>query len=167
MASRSRVRKIEDENKIFNLNFKSFIMALVMIALLMVATYFLTTVIPSGEYQRDIVDGNSVVVSGTYEEVEGGISLVDWLCAPVTQLLAPGGDGVTILAIIFFLLVIGGAFSALDAAGILAYMLGTIYERFNGSKYRLMAVITLFFMMLGSMIGSFEETVPLVPIASA
>jgi len=46
-------------------------------------------------------------------------------------------------------------------------MLDKITTRFGGVRYRLMAVIILFFMALGAMIGSFEECVPLVPIVVA
>ncbi|MBQ5649777.1 MAG: YfcC family protein, partial [Clostridia bacterium] len=38
---------------------------------------------------------------------------------------------------------------------------------FGAVKYRLLAVITFFFMALGAMVGSFEECVPLVPIVVA
>ena len=40
-------------------------------------------------------------------------------------------------------------------------------HRFGGVRYRLMAVVTFFFMALGALIGSFEECVPLVPIVVA
>lgn len=162
---KDKVKNTADDSKVFNINFKSFIIALIMIALLMVATYGLTTVIPHGEYQREMVDGVETIISGTYEETEGGVTLVEWLTSPIRLLWAE--DSITTIAIIFFLLVIGGAFSALDSAGILAYMLGTLYEKFNDKKYTLLAVVTLFFMTLGSVIGTFEEAVPMVPICVA
>jgi uncharacterized ion transporter superfamily protein YfcC len=46
-------------------------------------------------------------------------------------------------------------------------MLGGLASRFAASRYRLMAIVMLFFMALGAMIGSFEECVPLVPIVVA
>lgn len=46
-------------------------------------------------------------------------------------------------------------------------MLDTITNRFGKEKYKLLAFITLFFMAMGSMIGSFEEAVPMVPIVVA
>ena len=39
-----------------------------------------------------------------------------------------------------------------------------IAGKFGASRYKLMAVIMLFFMALGSLVGSFEEVVPMVPI---
>jgi uncharacterized ion transporter superfamily protein YfcC len=47
------------------------------------------------------------------------------------------------------------------------YMLDKVAHRFGGVRYRLMAVVTFFFMAMGSMIGSFEECVPLVPLVVA
>ena len=151
--------------KVFDINIKSFIVAMVMLALLMVATFVMANTVPHGEYARETIDGVETIVSGTYTQTEGGISVGKWLASPILQLGSE--DGVTIIAISFFLLVIGGAFSALDNAGILSYMLGALYARFNDKKYKMLAVVTLCFMALGSLIGSFEETIPLVPLAVA
>ena len=46
-------------------------------------------------------------------------------------------------------------------------MLNKIANRFSAVRYHLLAVIILFFMAMGAMIGSFEECVPLVPIVVA
>ena len=71
------------------------------------------------------------------------------------------------MAIIAFLLVVGGTFHSLDKSGLMAYMLQKIVWRYQGRKYALLCCITLFFMALGAFVGSFEECVPLVPIAVA
>jgi uncharacterized ion transporter superfamily protein YfcC len=47
------------------------------------------------------------------------------------------------------------------------YMLHKTSSRFSTVRYRLMAVVALIFMAMGTMIGSFEECVPLVPIVVA
>lgn len=46
-------------------------------------------------------------------------------------------------------------------------MLDLIADKYSEKKYTLMAVIMLFFMAMGSLIGSFEEVVPMVPIVTA
>lgn len=81
-------------------------------------------------------------------------------------MLGASGNG-TLIAVIAFLLVIGGVFNSLDRCGLMKYMLDRIANRFHAVRYRLMAVTILFFMALGAMIGSFEECVPLVPIVVA
>ena len=44
------------------------------------------------------------------------------------------------------------------------YMLDKIVYKFGAVKYRLMAVLVFFFMAMGSLVGSFEEVVPMVPL---
>lgn len=155
------------KEKGLNLSVKSFLTAILVIFVLMVASYCLTLTIPGGEYAR-ITDanGNTIIdTAGGFSYIPGGIPFWKWLCSPVLVLAAPGNG--TLIAVIIFLLVIGGVFNSLDRCGLMKYMLDTISHRFGGVRYRLMDIIILFFMAMGSMIGSFEECVPLVPIVVA
>ena len=157
----------DTKTKGLNISVKSFISAIIVIFVLMVAAYVLTLVIPSGEYAR-IEDelGNTVIdTEAGFSEVEGGIPFWKWLLSPILVLGASGSG--TLIAVIAFLLVIGGIFTALDHCGLIKYMLDKIAHRFGGVRYRLLPLITLFFMALGAMVGSFEECVPLVPIVVA
>lgn len=159
--------KNQNEKKGLNINTKSFVTATVIIFILMILTYLLTFLIPGGEYAR-IPDesGNPVIdtLSG-FRKVEGGIPFWKWILSPVLVLGAEGNG--SLIAVLIFLLVIGGVFNSLDKCGLMEYMLGKITSRFGQSRYRLMALVTLFFMAMGSFIGSFEECVPLVPIVVA
>ncbi|MBQ3558281.1 MAG: YfcC family protein [Agathobacter sp.] len=130
------------ENTGINISVKSFITAIVVIFALMVLTYGLTFVFPGG-----------------------GIPFWKWALSPILVLGAEGN--VSLIAIIVFLLVIGGIFNCLDKCGLMQYMLDTITDKFGKDRYKLLAFITLFFMAMGSMIGSFEEAVPMVPIVVA
>ncbi len=146
---------------------KSFISAIAVILILMVVTYILTLVVPSGEYPR-IEDGagNTLVdTDAGFSYVEGGIPFWKWALSPILVLGSSGGG--TLIAVIVFLLVIGGIFTALDRCGLIKYMLDRLAFRFGAVRYRLLAVTVLFFMALGAMVGSFEECVPLVPIVVA
>jgi uncharacterized ion transporter superfamily protein YfcC len=71
------------------------------------------------------------------------------------------------LPIIAFLLVTAVRFNARDESGVLSYMFNRVYRMFETQKYRLLLLVSLFFMSLGAFVGSFEECVPLVPIAVA
>ena len=121
---------------------KSFITAIVVIFTLMVLTYGLTFIVPGG-----------------------GIPFWKWALSPILVLGAEGN--VSLIAVILFLLVIGGVFNCLDKCGLMKYMLDMITHQFGEERYKLLAVVTLFFMAMGSFIGSFEEAVPLVPIVVA
>lgn len=140
-----RAGKVNDMNKKKNDSFvsiKSFVMALVIIGVLMVCAYAAALLVPCE-----------------------GIPFWKWVLSPV--LVLTSDDKVTLLAVIFFLLIIGGIFNALTNGGVMKYMLDLIAAKYSGRKYTLMAVIMLFFMAMGSLIGSFEEVVPMVPIVTA
>lgn len=152
------------ENKGLNISARSFITAILILFALMLLTYLLTLVLPGGEYQR-IADsaGNLVIdTQADYSNVEGGLPFYKWLLSPFLVLTAEGSG--TIIAVIVFLLVIGGIFNSLDRCGLMLYMLRRVVGGFGAARYRLMAVVVLFFMAMGSFIGSFEEVIPLVPI---
>ena len=150
-----------------NISAKSFIGAIAIIFALMCVCYALTFVIPGGEYARIVAEDGSTILDtqGGFSYVDGGITFWKWLASPVLSLTAEGGG--TIIAIIAFLLVIGGVFNSLEKSGLIKYMLDRIVNKFGKARYKLMAVVILFFMSLGSFIGSFEECVPLVPIVVA
>ena len=146
---------------------KSFITAIVVIFILMIATYLMTIFIPGGSYSRIADESGNLQIDpdAVFYQVDGGIPFWKWLLSPILVLGAAGNT--TLIAVIAFLLVIGGIFNALDKSGLMKYMLDKLTFRFRAVRYRLLAVITVFFMALGSMIGSFEECVPLVPIVVA
>ena len=155
------------QQKGLNLSVRSFITAIVVIFILMTASYILTLTIPGGAYGRvEDASGNLVLdTQAGFTLVEGGIPFWKWLASPVLVLGASGSG--TLIAVIAFLLVIGGVFSALDKCGLMEYLLNKTASRFSAVRYQLMAVIVLFFMALGAMIGSFEECVPMVPLVVA
>ena len=130
------------EKKGLNISAKSFISAILVIFILMILTYALTFAVPNA-----------------------GIPFWKWALSPVLVLTADGN--VSLIAVIAFLLVIGGVFNCLEKCGLMKYMLDKITFRYGKERYKLMALITLFFMAMGSFIGSFEECVPLVPIVVA
>lgn len=146
---------------------KSFVTAIAVIFGLMVLTYILTFIIPSGEYPRYLnSEGNTVIdTSGEFHFLEDHIPFWKWLLSPVLLLGAEGGG--TTIAVIVFLLVIGGVFNCLEKQGIMKFMLDLMVAKFGKHRYGLMAGVMLLFMALGAVIGSFEECVPLVPIVVA
>ncbi|MCQ2438966.1 MAG: AbgT family transporter [Oscillospiraceae bacterium] len=121
---------------------KLFLGALLIIAGMMVCAYAATCLIPCD-----------------------GIPFTRWLLSPLLVLTAEGST--SLIGVIIFLLIIGGVFNALEQSGILVYLLNRIAHRFGGRRYTLLGAVMFFFMALGSLIGSFEEVVPMVPLAVA
>ena len=133
---------MSEEKKGLNVGVKSFLTAIIVIFIMMVGTYGLTFVVP-----------------GAY------MPFWQWALSPIL-VLGSEGNG-SLIAVIIFLLVIGGVFNCLDKSGLMIYMLENITERYGKDRYKLLAYVALFFMAMGSFIGSFEECVPLVPIMIA
>ena len=111
-----------------NVSVRSFLTAIVVILILMIATYALTFAVPGGEYARAVdINGNTVLNPNAYTAVEGGLPFWKWLLSPVLVLGAEGGG--MIAAILVFLLVVGGVFNSLDRCGLMRYMLSRGKER--------------------------------------
>ena len=152
------------EKKGLNISTRSFVTAILVLLVLMILTYILTFLIPGGQYPRiPDADGSLCIdTEGQFSYVEGGIPFWKWILSPFLLLGAEGSG--TQIAVIAFLLVVGGIFNALDKGGLMKYILGRIVTRFGMARYQLMAAIALFFMAMGAFIGSYEECVPLVPL---
>ena len=155
------------KNETLNVSTKSFLTAILVIFVLMIAAFVLTMVVPGGEFAR-IPDDNGNMIIDTedgFTSVDGGLPLWKWALSPFLALTVSGGG--TLIAVIAFLLIIGGVFNSLDKCGLMQYILRKTAHKFGAVRYRLMAVLILLFMAMGSMIGSFEECVPMVPIVVA
>ena len=85
-----------------SISVKSFITAIIVIFVLMVATYILTLLIPSGLYNRvEDENGNLLIDTvGGFSYVEGGIPFWKWLLSPVLVLGATGNAA--LIAVIAF-----------------------------------------------------------------
>ena len=142
---------------------KSFFSSVAILLVLMLGAGVLTWVIPGGTFERTMADGKEIIQPGTFRFTDGGgYPVWRWFTAPFEVLW--GEDAVTVIAIILFICIIGGVFALLDKSGMLQYIMNGLVRRFEQTKYRLMAVLVLFFMLFGSVFGIFEELVALVPI---
>jgi uncharacterized ion transporter superfamily protein YfcC len=145
---------------------KAFLTSFFVLLALMIGAGLLTVFLPSGNYQRTGAGYDAQIIPGTYTIIaKSAYPLWRWLTAPVEVLAS--SDGVQALVIIVFIMIVGGAFAILDAASVLRETVSLIARRFASRKYLLLAIITFFFMGIGSLLGIFEETIPLVPVAIA
>ena len=157
----SRVNK-----KLINISTHTFIVALVMLASLMVLAIVLTYIIPRGEYGVIIENGEEIIDYTSYHRLDGvkGINIFKGIFAPFLQLAS--SDGISIIMLSLFLVVIAGAFQAMnDCAGI-KVIVRRIVNRFQNKKFILLCVISLIFMLFGAMLGLFEEMLTLLPIVA-
>ena len=138
-------------------SFNTLVMVYAVVVLVAVATW----VVPGGEYRREVKEGRTLVVPGSFvpgESVPQGLGAV--LAAPVRGFV----DAATIIG---FLFVIGGAFMVIQKTGAITVSLQRMATTFarkpHLQKYFIPATMTLF-ALGGGIFGMCEETMPFVLI---
>ncbi|MDR2471622.1 MAG: hypothetical protein LBD09_05885 [Treponema sp.] len=147
---------------------KAFLFSALIILLLMIASGFLTVILPAGIYDRVTEDGRTLVVSGSYREIpKPSYPFWRWFTAPVEILFGP--DNITPIVLIIFIFAVGGSIGILESAGILQNLVNMLVRRFAKRKYLLIAVLVFFFMFVSGFVGIYEGMVPviifIIPIA--
>lgn len=143
---------------------KVFIQSVLILLLLIICAGILTRVLPAGSYQRTLENGRTVI--SDYQTItRPDYPIWRWFTAPVEVLW--GEDSLILITIIVFILLVSGAFAVLQKSGILNAGLNKIVQKFGSRKYLLLAVLSLFFMILGGFFGLLEELIPLVPLIIA
>lgn len=146
-----------------HINKKAFISSVLILLALMILSGILTNVIPTGKYERELVDGRVVINPDSFRFTnESSYPIWRWFTAPFEVLWS--SDAPIVIAIIIFLLVIGGSFAVLNRCELLKYIINNILKVLGKRKYLLLASIVFLFMLMGSVVGIFEEIIPLVPI---
>lgn len=145
---------------------RSFILSLSVLLALMILATVLSYALPSGSFSRETVDGQERIVAGTFQLTEKPkIPLWRFLTAPFEVFLSD--DAAIVGVILIFLLLIGGSFAILLSCGMVARLMDRITKRFHASRYRLLMLVSLFFMLFGSVFGIFEELIIMVPFTIA
>lgn len=147
--------------KLINIEKTTFFSVLILLFALVVAAVVLTYVIPKGEFG---VNADGSPDYGTYKELVGATGIPIWkgLLSPI--LILGTSDGVALIMLCVFLLVISGAFQAMNDCGGIKVFVQRVIKRFQNKRFLLLAVITLLFMAFGSLLGLFEEMLTLLPI---
>lgn len=146
---------------------KAFIQSFIILLVLMLAAGILTRVVPAGSYNRIQGGERQVIVPGSYLPAAQppNYPIWRWIVAPFEVLGGP--DSLSIITILVFILLVGGAFAVLEKCGILNAVQSRIVKTFGGRKYILLLIISFSFMALGAFFGIFEEVVPLIPLMIA
>ena len=151
-----------DKNKtLINISKKTFIQVTALLLALLVFSIVLTYVIPAGRFGTN-PDGT--VDYSVYEKAEGvrGIPLWKGILAPI--LVFASGDGLTLIMLSLFLLVISAAFQVMNDAGGISALVGSVSDRFKSRRKLMVALISLLFMCFGAFLGLFEEMLTMLPV---
>lgn len=142
---------------------KTFLSAVVILFLLLMVSGILTAILPMGAYEYVETDGVTTIVPNSFQFIEGErLSVLDWFLAPITVFFTD--EGVIVISIILFLMIIGGAIHVLNDVKVLESLIHKVVKRFKDKDHILIYVITFIFMALGAFVGIFEEVIPLVPM---
>ena len=120
----------------------------------------LSHVLPAGRYDRrdDPATGRSVVVAGTYHAVPP---------TPVgvfqTLVAIPKGL-IDAASVIFFVFLVGGAFTVVDQTGALRQAVGWLVRRLGSHDRIVIPVVCLLFAAGGALENMQEEIIALVPV---
>ncbi len=144
------------------LNKKTILLIAALLVVIVFVAGLLTQVLPRGEYDLN-PDGS--IINGTYHEIENKMPIWKILLSPI--LVFGTSNALTGVAIVLFIIIIGGTFLILDKCSVLKYIMAIIIEKFGKRKYLLLAVMIFACMALSSVSGVLEESVTLVPIAVA
>lgn len=135
--------------------------ALVIVSIVLVFFTVLTWVIPSGEFLREVSDGRTVLVPGTYDAVDAEPQgLGDLLLAPIRGLVAAAD-------IIGFVLIVGGAFAILAATGALDAGLGSVLKLAEARprlRHFIVPILMVLFSLAGATFGMAEENLVFILI---
>ncbi|WP_210126913.1 AbgT family transporter [Staphylococcus sp. GDY8P71P] len=125
---------------------------------IIVVASLLTYLIPAGEYAREKKDGQTLVISGSYQEVsQHGVSFFDIFRA-IPEGLLSGGE------IVFYIFLVGGAFGIVHKTGAFENGVNKAMSTLGSYKVLMIPLTMTIFSILGFSIGLAEETIIFVPI---
>ena len=153
-------KKVPKEQAFSNISLRSFVTVVLVLAVILAVSAGLSYMIPQGSFTRD---GDGVILTDTYEEgIVEGIPVWRVLTAPIR--VFGSEDGITIIMISLFLLIMSGIFNLLEKTGGVRIFISQIIRRLKGRKEPVICITVLIFMLFGSFFGMFEELVTLLPI---
>lgn len=121
----------------------------------------LTWIIPAGEFQREMVNGRTVVIPGSYQQVARQPQGIFETLLSISAGFEQTQD------IIYFLFVAGGAFNILNATGMMEANIEKITTALKGREKLVIPIIMFVMAVAGSTIGLSEEGLVLLPIGIA
>ena len=156
-----QINENKTNKRLINISKHTFITALIMLVCLMVLSIVLTYVIPRGAFGTN---ANGEADYSVYVALDGepGINIFKGIFAPI--LILGSSDGITVIMLSIFLIVIAGSFQAMNDVNGIKVIVKGIVKRFEHKKFLLLAIIALVFMLFGALLGLFEEMLTLLPI---
>lgn len=127
-----------------------FVLLFALLSICIILTYFL----PSGEYVRSSIDGRSVVDPESFHFIDSSpLGFIDIISSiPLGMLDAA--------SIMFFVLIIGGVYGIINSTGSIEALIINVIKKLGNKEKLLIPALMLFFALLGTLLGMFEESLP-------
>ena len=152
--------KTERQGAYSSISVRSFVTVVVLLLAVLLFSGSLSYFIPQGAFERDAAEN---IIPGTYQAGDvKGIAIWRIITAPIRVFASE--DGLTILMISLFLLIMSGVFNLLDKTGGIRSFIEFIMRRVRDSGGPVVCIMILLFMLFGSLFGMFEELVTLLPL---
>ncbi len=152
----------QEEQSGLKLNVKTILGVCAILLVIMAIAGVLTQTVPRGLFDRD---AEGMIIDGTYHEIDFKLPIWKIIASPV--LVFASENITTGIAIVLFIVLLGGTFLILDKIGVLKYVMAIILKKFSDKKYVLLCVMVFVLMALSSIAGILEETITLVPLSVA
>lgn len=138
---------------------------LTLIFLLIVAVAILTWILPSGEFERTLMDTSagerSVAVAGTYHSVDKVLNDGTSLRQGIGQVLMAPGKGIQqMVEVLAFVFIIGGVFQIMAKTNALNMGIQKIVKKLGAKEILIIPILMLLFGLGGSTFGMSDELVP-------
>lgn len=138
---------------------------LTLIFLLIVAVAILTWILPSGEFERTIMETSagerSVAVAGTYHTVDKVLEDGTSLRQGIGQVLMAPGKGIQqMIEVLAFVFIIGGVFQIMAKTNALNMGIQKIVKKLGAKEILIIPILMLLFGLGGSTFGMSDELVP-------
>lgn len=144
---------MENNEKIINISKKSFFNVLIILFVLITITGILTRVINQGVYNEN----------GIYNIInENRFPIYKWYISWILVLFSK--DGINIIFLSLFLLTTGGFFQIMKETKGLDVLIRRIIKKYSNNKIKIVFILSLFFMLFGSIFGIFEEALVVLPV---
>lgn len=151
-----------ENNKVINISKKTFISVVIILFSLIIVATVLTYIVPRGMFESipnsDELDYSKYVA---LKDV-GGINIFKGIFSPILLLLS--SDGLSVIMLSIFLLIISGAFQIMNDVNGIKAIVKVLISKFKDKKRLLVALIILIFMVFGAFLGLFEEVLTLLPL---
>lgn len=150
----------QKEEALSKIGFKSFIIVIAMLSTILILAGAMTYFIPQGSFSYN---ESGEIIPNTFVAGEmNGIAIWRVLTAPFRVFF--GSDGLTVLMISLFLLIMAGVFNVMEKTKGLKVMIKKCVAKFSNKKRLVVMMAILIFMLFGSFFGLLEELVTLLPI---